>query len=1044
MADPGWLIVDDPEKNPEYWRKVEMILAEVVGRPAEELDAAIREATGGDQGLETEIRSLLGHLPDPEAEDGQDEQDETGVDLETLSGRNFGEFVLESYLGRGAHGVVYRGRQSRPDRRVAIKVIDTPGIGFRRARNEILRRFEHEVSVISHLEHPGIARVIAAGIDGSTRHPLPYIVTDYVDDPRDLQTWWRDNADDDRRLDILIQIADTVQAAHDVGILHRDLKPANILVTPEGRARIIDFGISTIAGEDPGQEMAAGSAGFASPEQLDPNRPRSTVKSDVYALGRILQVLLGDRSLSDHRRQADLRAIAGRAAMADPTRRYPTAAAFRADIERVRLHMPPDAADPGWWRRNLASIRAHPVGNIIAALVVLVIAILVGLLVNSRHDLVVAQQALIQENTRLEATIEAEALARYGTQLAALEQNDDDPLAARRALRTIDPDADDFAIRHLHGRLQQDLGAIYDKGVNAYRHRLVDDGSRIVSATANKAVYIHRIGEIEPERILPELGSQIYAVAVDPTGSRILAGLQDGRLVLLDPAAPDDRCATTIADDLGVVLGLDWHPSGRTAAAIDGAGDLREVRFEGDRPQIETIPLGLDNRWTSMDYDGTGERLAASGVDGRVAVLRTDPGSGRIDTTIDAIWTTVARSPRTVRWSPKSDRLAVGGGNTVTILDPELEIDRVHERIAQTLWSLAWSPDAEHLALGGWDQTLRIMDVEDGEIQRRFLGGDGPIWTLSWPRPDLIASGEENTALRWWDAGPPAADHWSLGAEVTGVVETGDGRLVASDRRGGLHELLPDGEIRTIVPAIETISRGGLHSEGYVRLADDGLERFTLQGEPVGTTPLETIARRARLVHDPELGLIGGVIDDRMLIIREDRGEVIASASCDGSTGNDPVFTPEGDLMIPIAHRSDLSGFLLLEPGREVRMAFPPNHPAYNLRSGVRAGDAWCYASTTDDSFSVVFGDDEAITIDLAHAGGVNDFAAVDDGRTLLTTGSDGRLRCWSLPTVTPLLSIRLPPMTSIRTMEAIDDDTIALGDVDGSVVLIRALSERP
>ena len=1036
--------MDGTEKNPEYWQKVEAILAEVVDRPAGELDAAISEATGGDRALEAEVRSLLGHLPDPEANHGEDETKQTGVDLETLSGRSFGEFALESYLGRGAHGVVYRGRQSRPDRSVAIKVIDTPGIGFRRARNEILRRFEHEVSVISHLEHPGIARVIAAGIDGSTRHPLPYIVTDFVEDPRDLQTWWRQENDDDRRIDVLIQIADTVQAAHDVGILHRDLKPANILVTPEHRARIIDFGISTIAGEDPRQEMAAGSAGFASPEQLDRNRPRSTVKSDVYALGRILQVLLGERPLSDHRRQTDLRAIAGQAAIADPTRRYPTAAAFRADIERVRLHMPPDAANPGWWRRNLASIRAHPFGSTITALVVLVIAILVGLLVNSRHDLVVAQQALIQENARLEATIEAEALARYGTQLAALEQNDDDPLAARRALRTIDPEADDFAIRHLHGRLQQDLGAIYDKAVNAYRHRMVDDGSRIVSATADGAVHIHRIGEIEPERILPRLGSQIYVIAADPTGSRILAGLQDGRLVLIDPNAPDDTCATTIADDFGVVLGLDWHPTGRTAAAIDGAGDIREVSFDEGLPGIETIPLGLDAQWISMDYDGTGSRLAASGVDGRVAVLRIDATTGRIDTSTPPLWATVARSPRTVRWSPGSDRLALGGGNTVTILDPELETDRVHERVAENLWSLTWSPDGEQLAVGGWDQTLRIIDAETGELKRRFLGADGPIWTLSWPKSDLIASGEENTALRWWDASPPAANHWSLGVEVTGVVETSDDRLVASDRSGGLHELLPDGEVRTMVPPIETLSRGGLDADGYVRLAGDRLERFTLQGEPVGTTPLEKIARQARLVHDPELGLIGGAIDNRMVIIREDSGELIASAPCDGSTGKDPVFTPDGDLMIPVAHRSDLYGFLLLESGGEVRMAFPPNHPAYNLRSGVKAGDAWCYASTTDDSFSVVFGDDEAITIDLAHAGGVNDFAAVDDGQTLLTAGSDGRLRCWSLPTVTPLLSVRIPRLTAIRTMDAIDENTIALGDVDGTIVLVTALAERP
>lgn len=1036
--------MDDPRKNPDYWLKVEEILAKVVDQPAEALDAAIAEATGADPELEAEVRSLLGHLPDPEASESEDETSRPDLDLEALGGRSFGEFALESYLGRGAHGVVYRGRQSRPDRSVAIKVIDTPGIGFRRARSEVLRRFEHEVAVISLLEHPGIARVIAAGIDGSTRHPLPYIVTDFVEDPRDLRTWWLDERDDDRRLDLLIQVADTVQAAHDVGILHRDLKPANILVTSEDRARIIDFGISTIAGADPRQEMAAGSAGYASPEQLDPGRPRSTVKSDVYALGRIIEVLLGEHVLSDRRRQADLRAIARQASATEPSDRYPTAAAFRADIERVRRHTPPDAANPGWWRRNLAAIRAHPVGNAVAALVVLVIAILVGLLVNSREDLVVAQQSLILENARLEATIEAEALARYATQLAALGQNDDDPLAARRALRAIDPDADDFAIRYLHGRLQQDLGAVYDKGVNAYRHRLVDDGTRIVSATADGAVHLHRIGENESERVFPLLGSQIYAVAAAPDGSRILAGLQDGRLVLLDPDRPDHECVIMIADDLGTVLGLAWHPGGRTAIAFDGGGDLREVTFEDGQFRMKTIPLGLKASWLSLDYDGTGSKLAACGVDGRVVVLDVDATTGNIDPTVAPRWTTVARLPRTVRWSPGSDRLAVVGGNTVTILDPELEVDRVHERIAETLWSLAWSPDARHLAVGGWDQTLRILDAETGEIQRRFLGGDGPIWTLSWPRPELIASGEENTVLRWWDVSPANADRWSIGDEVTGVVLADDGHLVASDRRGGLHQLLPDGTVRTIVPKIETVSRGGLDTQGYIRLAGDRLDRFGLDGTFEESIPLEFPADKSRLVQDLDLGLVGGAIGDQLVIIELGSGEVIATEPHDGWTGNDPAFTPDGALLVPVGHRSGLDGLLLLEPDRPIRLAFDAAHPNGNLRSGMNIGDDWCYASHTDDSFSVVIDGQERIDIDLAHAGGVNDFAAVDDGRTLLTAGGDGRLRCWSLPTVTPLLSVRIPMLSSIRVMEVIDEDTIALGDVEGTIVLISALAERP
>ena len=101
-------------------------------------------------------------------------------------------------------------------------------------------------------------------------------------------------------------------------------------------------------------------------------------------------------------------------------------------------------------------------------------------------------------------------------------------------------------------------------------------------------------------------------------------------------------------------------------------------------------------------------------------------------------------------------------------------------------------------------------------------------------------------------------------------------------------------------------------------------------------------------------------------------------------------------------------------------------------------------ASNTDDSFEVFTDDGTHLSIDLAHAGGVNEFALTDEGRTLLTVGGDGRLRCWAMPSLTPLLSVRIPEMAAIRAISVIDHETIAVGDRQGSVALIRALTERP
>ena len=106
----------------------------VIERPEGQVDATIEEMAAGDQELAEEVRSLLGHLPDPETDRTSGSAVASSVDIEDLQGRGFGEFQLERLLGRGSHGVVYQGRQSRPDRTVAIKVIDTPAVGFHRAR----------------------------------------------------------------------------------------------------------------------------------------------------------------------------------------------------------------------------------------------------------------------------------------------------------------------------------------------------------------------------------------------------------------------------------------------------------------------------------------------------------------------------------------------------------------------------------------------------------------------------------------------------------------------------------------------------------------------------------------------------------------------------------------------------------------------------------------------------------------------------------------------------------------------------------------------
>ena len=673
------------DRDAAFWIRVEEILEIALREPPNAVAEAVSSACRGDRELELEVLSLLGHLPDAEAAEAlEPEPSQPVARIEALEGRRLGGFKLEALMGRGVHGVVYRGQQMNPDRLVAVKVIDIPDRRFRRARGEILRRFEHEVAVISRLDVPGIARVISAGIDSSTGEALPYIVTDFVEDPRDLARWWAEVADDDRRLAILEQIVRTVQSAHDVGVLHRDLKPANILVDAEDRSRVIDFGISTIVGIETGTTVAAGSLGFASPEQLDPSSPQSTVRSDVHALGRIIGSLLDTDPLGRHRLTADLRAVAEKSAARDPEERYPTAEALGLELRRLRDGFPPDAAKPGWPRRSLAVLRRHPAEAALAFLLLATVSVLGGLLVEAKFR-------VLEENTRLEASLEAEEQVRFGLQLAAIGAMEDDPLGARRALTQIEPDRDGFAIRYFRQRLGSDRSGFLDSSENAYRIRATPDGRHLVTGGAH-AVRLFEVPDREPIRSWTDIGSQVYAVAIAPDAGRVVAGTEDGRAFLIDLDDPDVAEPVQVEGyEGGVVLGAAFHPSGRAAMLVGGDGNVHWLDLRRTPVEVTVIPVGVDTRWCSIDAAPSGGRIVVAGYDGRFALLDvpTDGNPPR-----PAGWERSDQRIRTIRFSPDGRSIAMTAADRVSVADADGRLLRSRRMPTNSLWGLSGRPPA--------------------------------------------------------------------------------------------------------------------------------------------------------------------------------------------------------------------------------------------------------------------------------------------------------------------------------------------------------------
>ncbi|GII77686.1 putative serine/threonine-protein kinase [Sphaerisporangium rufum] len=277
-----------------------------------------------------------------------------------------GRYELDGVVGRGGMAEVYRARDIRLDRVVAIKTLRAD-----LARDHIFQaRFRREAQSAASLNHPSIVAVYDTGEDTSEGTPVPYIVMEFVDG-RTL----RDLLRADRRLmperaaELVDGILRALDYSHRGGIVHRDIKPANVMITLAGDVKVMDFGIARAMADSAATmtqtAQVIGTAQYLSPEQA--RGERVDARSDIYSTGCVLYELLtgqppftGDSPVAiayQHVREDPIPpsqidpeiprwadAIVLKAMAKDPAHRYQSAAEMRADIQRAMSGMPVDAA----------------------------------------------------------------------------------------------------------------------------------------------------------------------------------------------------------------------------------------------------------------------------------------------------------------------------------------------------------------------------------------------------------------------------------------------------------------------------------------------------------------------------------------------------------------------------------------------------------------------------------------------------------------------------------------------------------------------------
>ncbi len=324
-----------------------------------------------------------------------------------LAGQVLGAWTLVAPLGSGGMGEVWRARRSDGAHQgeAAIKLLHSP---WRGAAQQA--RFRREGELLARLTHPHIAQLLDIGeaLIGGTR--TRYLVLELVEGER-IDAWCEARRLDlPARLQLFLQVCDAVAHAHARLVVHRDLKPGNILVSAAGQVKLLDFGVAKLLADDTGSAelTAQGPAGltpdYAAPEQLR-GEPVSTA-TDVFALGRLLCLLLTGRREPGPALRGELALVVAQALKDRPEARYAGASALADDVRRHLAHQPIRARPDSLAYRGAKFARRYRLQ--LAALGLVLASLLAGVAATGWQW---RQAALEAERTRRVQSVLTELLA---------------------------------------------------------------------------------------------------------------------------------------------------------------------------------------------------------------------------------------------------------------------------------------------------------------------------------------------------------------------------------------------------------------------------------------------------------------------------------------------------------------------------------------------------------------------------------------------------------------------------------------------------------
>ncbi|MSR47053.1 MAG: hypothetical protein EXS13_08310, partial [Planctomycetes bacterium] len=529
--------------------------------------------------------------------------------------QRLGDFVLGEKLGEGGMGVVYRAEQQSLRRSVALKLMRTEQLHFDGARE----RFRREIDAIARLQHHGIVPIHAVGEEAG----LPYFAMELIDG-KSVAQLLREVADtrpdrltgasfaqalghhqgsplpapfrgswSDACIELARQVAEALAHAHERGVLHRDVKPGNVMVTRDGRAMLVDFGLAAASGAGDLTRTGAllGSLPYLSPEQVRGDSSRVGPRSDVYSLGITLFEMLALRvPYAESGVEATLRAIElGRPAPLralnravpsdvetaclaaidpDPVRRYSDAAAFAHDLDNLLHHRPIAARRPGPLLRARRFAQRRPA---LAVGVLLGSAIAIGgpwlvAAAESRqrkieHDAKERLAHALERSESMRLLAEANALAEEDPTLALL-------LGIEGAAVAPGPVANDAlleALRHL-----REVRRLTPTDLASHHAAFSPDSRRLALGCEDASVRLFDAGSGQELARLHGHDGAIRSAAWDRAGETLLTAANDGSARLWNTA--DGTLHRVLRHGSEPLSGARFDPSDRRVVTFGNDG----------------------------------------------------------------------------------------------------------------------------------------------------------------------------------------------------------------------------------------------------------------------------------------------------------------------------------------------------------------------------------------------------------------------------------------------------------------------------------------